>query len=130
MKTTLSLLMGMILVCIIPGLSLQADSTVPATIQVAPNVLNINCPGAITRVTVHTNLPFNAVNGASVTLNGVSIVSYFADDCGNFVGKFDIEAIKATVTEGINTMVLTGSLKDGTVFAGQDDIKVVIPKGR
>ena len=61
-------------------------------IQVSPNVLNIGSKGEI--VTVHTDLPYSIVKGASVFLNGVPISWWKSDDRGYFVAKFDIDKVK------------------------------------
>ena len=62
------------------------STEIPIQIDVAPNVLNIQSQGAI--VTVHTDIAYSAVDGASVYLNGVAIQWWKADARGNFVAKF------------------------------------------
>ena len=61
-------------------------------IDVSPNVLNIQSESAI--VTVHTDIAYNLVIGASVFLNGVAIDWWKSDDRGNFVAKFVSDEIK------------------------------------
>lgn len=94
-------------------------------IQVSPNVLNLGSKGEI--VTVHTDLPYGAVTGASVFLNGVPISWWKADDRGYFVAKFDINKVKyeAGLVVGENTVTLTGFTKDGIQFTGSQSLKVV-----
>ena len=101
-------------------------------IQVSPNVLNIGSKGEI--VTVHTDLPYSIVDGASVFLNGVPISWWKSDDRGYFVAKFDIDKVKyeAGLVIGMNPVAFTGFLTDGGQFTGSQDLKVVDndPKGK
>ena len=94
-------------------------------IQVSPNVLNIGSKGEL--VTVHTDLPYSTVVGASVFLNGVPISWWKSDDRGYFVAKFDIDKVKyeAGLVVGDNTVSLTGYTKDGVQFTGEQILKVV-----
>ena len=61
-------------------------------IDVSPNVINIQSQSTV--VTVHTDIAFSLVVGASVYLNGVAIDWWKSDDRGNFVAKFDSDEIK------------------------------------
>jgi len=94
-------------------------------IQVSPNVLNIGSKGEV--VTVHTDLPYSSVTGASVFLNGVPISWWKSDDRGYFVAKFDMDKVKyeAGLIVGENMVVLTGMTKDGVQFTGQQTLKVI-----
>ena len=112
---------------------------VPATcyafdieIDVSPNVLNIQSQSTI--VTVHTDIAYSLVAGASVFLNDVAISWWKADDRGNFVAKFSSDEIKTLdglITGDYNTLVLTGYTTDGEAFIGTQDIMVIdnIPAG-
>jgi len=97
-------------------------------IDVAPNVLNLQNQGEV--VTVHTDIAYNDVEGASVTLNGLEIYYWKSDDRGYFVAKFLIEEVKGIVDIGYNTLTLEGITNDGEYFTGSQEIKVVsiIPK--
>ena len=57
-------------------------------IDISPNVLNIGSSGTV--VSVHTNIAFSAVDGASCYLNGVALDWSKSDNRGQFVAKFDI----------------------------------------
>jgi hypothetical protein len=74
------------------------------------------------------------VLASSVSLNGVTINSWKADDQGNFVAKFLMSAIKNLPLNigGYNTMTLTGNLVSGGTFTGSEEILVVnvIPAGK
>ena len=102
-------------------------------IDVAPNVLNIQSNGTV--VTVHTDIAYGSVNFSTVYLNGLAIDSWKADDRGNFVAKFLMDAVKTLdglVIGGYNTLTLVGVDTDGEAFSGTQDILVIdnIPKGR
>lgn len=98
-------------------------------IQVSPNVLNLNNNGTV--VTIHTDIAFLYVLGSTVTLNGIEIQSWKADDCGDFVAKFNMDEVKnlELKIDEYNTMTLTGSKIDNSTFIGSTEIMVknIIP---
>ena len=101
-------------------------------IDVAPNVLNIQSEGEI--VTVHTDIAYSAVVGASVFLNGVAIDWWKSDDRGNFVAKFvsdEIKTLDGLIIGDYNTLTLNGFTTGGEAFLGTQDIMVIdnIPVG-
>jgi len=113
-----------------PAAALSAE--IPIQIDVAPNVLNIQSQGVI--VTVHTDIAYSAVDGASVYLNGVAIQWWKADTRGNFVAKFVMDEIKTLdglIIDGYNVLVLNGYTTDGDTFIGEQEIKVIdiTPRG-
>ena len=94
------------------------------TVTVSPNVINI--ASASTVVTVHTDIAYSAVAGASVTLNGIEISWWKSDNQGNFVAKFAASAVKGIVEPGTTaTLTLSGETKDDEVFSGSDDVDVI-----
>lgn len=100
------------------------------TIDIAPNVLNVASSGTV--VTVHTNLPYSSVLSSSLTLDGVQIESWKADDRGYFVAKFEMSAIKS-LPLAINqhhTFMLTGFTKDGQEFSGIQSILIIDKTGK
>ena len=102
-------------------------------IDVSPNVLNIQSKSTI--VTVHTDVAYSLVTGASVFLNGVTIDWWKSDDRGNFVAKFNSDEVKALdglIIGDYNTLVLTGYTTGGEAFMGTQDIMVIdnIPAGK
>ncbi len=116
------------------GLTLNAYGF-EISIEVAPNVLNLQSQGEV--VTVHTDIAYWTVDVYTVYLNGVAISSWKADNRGNFVAKFlmdEIKTLEGLVIGDYNTLKLVGMLKeDGvTTFAGEADIMVVDnnPKGK
>jgi hypothetical protein len=94
-------------------------------IQVAPNVLNLQNQGQV--VTVHTDVAYWSVEATSVTLNGIEIDHWKADNQGNFVAKFLIEEIKnlpLNIGE-YNTLTLDGTKSDGETFTGSYEVMVI-----
>ena len=105
-----------------------------AEITVSPNVINI--ASASTVVTIHTDLPFSLVEGASVTLNDLEISWWKSDDRGYFVAKFSSEEVKALdeVADAgeagtLVTLTLEG-ICDGETFSGTDEVKVIDVSGK
>ena len=107
-----------------------AAAAAEITIQVAPNVLNLQNQGEV--VTVHTNLPYSSVVGTTVTLNGVAIEWWKADDQGQFVAKFVMSAIKSLplrIGES-NSLRIEGTKTDGTAFWGSASVLVIDRSGK
>ncbi|MBN1569450.1 MAG: hypothetical protein JXA73_16510 [Acidobacteria bacterium] len=96
---------------------------IPIAIEIAPSTLNLAYQGQV--VTVHTNIDYDLVVGASVKLNGIEIDWWKSDDRGNFVAKFDVDSVKDIVEPGTATLTLTGDTKDGDHFSGTSTIKIV-----
>ena len=86
---------------------------------------------------MHTGIAFSSVEGGSVTLNGVEISWWKADNQGNFVAKFEMSEVKALADSGDlqvpgeNELTLVGYTTDGAEFSGAQTITVidVIPSG-
>ena len=99
------------------------------TIDVAPNTLNLGSQGTV--VTVHTNIAYSCVVGATVKLNDIEIWWWKADNQGNFVAKFEMSEVKALAYDGVltvpgeNELALLGYTKDGAEFTGSQMITVI-----
>ncbi|MDL1976866.1 MAG: hypothetical protein LWX52_01995 [Deltaproteobacteria bacterium] len=113
-------------------LSLASFSVAPTechafeiTIDVAPNVLNLQNNGQV--VTVHTNIAYGSVQASTVYMNNVAISSWKSDLCGNFVAKFVMNEIKdlPLVIDHYNTLTLVGITTSNESFWGSQDILVV-----
>ena len=94
-------------------------------IDVSPNVINIHSESTI--VTVHTDISYNIVVGATVFLNGVAIDWWKSDDRGNFVAKFESDEIKTLdglIIGDYNTLTLNGFTTGNEAFVGTQDIMV------
>ena len=97
-------------------------------IDVAPNVLNIQSEGTV--VTVHTDIAYSAVEGATVLLNDVPIAWWKSDSRGQFVAKFNMEEVidlyyADLLVLGDNELTLTGTTKTDDDFSGTHIIKVI-----
>jgi hypothetical protein len=93
-------------------------------ITVSPHVINI--ASASTVVTVHTDIAFSAVAGATVELNGIPIAWWKSDSRGYFVAKFVASEVKGIVEPGTTaTLTLTGETKLGEEFSGSDEVDVI-----
>ncbi|HDR15009.1 MAG TPA: hypothetical protein ENN79_05910 [Desulfobacteraceae bacterium] len=99
------------------------------SIDVAPNTLNIQSQGQV--VTVHTNIAYSSVIGGSVTLNGLDIAWWKADNQGNFVAKFLMSEVKALADDellevpGEIELALEGYTTGGDTFTGTQTITVI-----
>lgn len=104
------------------------------SIDVAPNTLNIQSEAQV--VTVHTSIAYSDVDGGTVTLNGVEISWWKADNQGNFVAKFVMAEVKALAdtgdlaVPGENELTLVGSTDDAE-FTGTQGITIIdiVPTG-
>ena len=104
-------------------------------IEVAPNTLNIQSQSQV--VTVHTTIKYVDVDHDNVSLNGIQISSWKADNRGYFVAKFLMSEVKALADSGYldvpgeNELSLTGFTIEGTEFTGTQTITVIniIPAG-
>ena len=74
-------------------------------------------------VTVHSNIAFAEVGPDSLDLNGVEPNLVTSDDCGHLVAKFDADSVKAIVSPGQVTLILSGTY-DGESFTASDTITV------
>lgn len=95
-------------------------------IQVSPHtiLLSWKAKGDV-RVTVHAEISYSTVATYTVVLGGFEAISTFADARGDLVAKFRYEDVAELVGEGDSTLLLTGTLTDGTTFFGEDEVRVV-----
>ena len=91
-------------------------------IVIAPSNVVLGSPG--TWVTVHAEIPYSAVDGAEVTLDGVPVVYTKSDNRGEFVAKFALDDVQAILSPGTVTLTLGGWTKEGVPFSGTDEIRV------
>lgn len=139
MSRTTSKRLSVAVLCLafLASLGFGAEPEPPVTIEidVSPKTLNIQSEGDI--VTVHTDIPYSQVAGATVALNGVAISWWKSDNQGNFVAKFVMGEVKelyedGSLSDGTNTLMLIGQTKSYVDFVGWADITVinVEPRGR
>jgi len=111
------------------GIGSQAASAGEIAIQVSPSTINLAYQG--TRVTVHADIPYGAVLPDSVvTLNGIAATSTFADDCGDLVAKFDVDAVKRIIAPPSADLTLEGIDRTGERFSGTDTVRVIDRKSK
>jgi hypothetical protein len=121
MRRALVSIVAIVGVCILASNPLAAREI---DITVSPHVINI--ASASTVVTVHTDIAYSAVAGATVELNGISIAWWKSDSRGNFVAKFKATDVKGIVEPGTTaTLTLTGETKLGEEFSGSDEVDVI-----
>ena len=99
-----------------------ASSSVTVDIAVAPSTIIIKDEGEW--ITVHAVIAYSAVEAGTVLLDGIAAVSTYADARGEFVAKFDHEAICAIVAPPQATLTLTGTTTAGESFEGIDTVRV------
>lgn len=106
--------------------SVWAGTLIEIEIEISPRTLNLQNQGEV--VTVHTDIAYGAVVSTEVYLNGIQIDWSKADNQGNFVAKFEIEAIKGLeglVIGGENELTMIGSTVSGDTFTGSAIVVVV-----
>lgn len=91
-------------------------------ITVSPKTLVLSSPDTI--VSVHSNIPYSAVDVMSLTLNGIDASYTKTDNQGCLVVKFGRADIQGTVSPGQATVTLCGLLSDGEPFEASDTITV------
>ena len=124
-------IVGLILVAFL-FIQSETVTNMEISITVSPSVLNIQNNGQV--VTVHTDIAYGAVEATTVTLDGIEINSWKADNRGNFVAKFLIDEVKnlyPEVTAPVNAeLILSGFTKTGISFFGVDEITVINNSGK
>lgn len=100
-KVLLALICFALMASMAPLTSHAADFVID--IEVAPSVINLG--SASPWVTIHADIPYLTVEAGSVQLyllgdsvsGNVAPVLCFADDRGDFVAKFNMEAVRAYI---------------------------------
>ncbi|HOD83232.1 MAG TPA: hypothetical protein PKG77_17595 [Phycisphaerae bacterium] len=112
---------------LIVPLTAAGDEVTDIAIQVSPNVIALRSNG--TWLTIHADISFAVVDKDSVQLEieGVTLApqSLFADDCGDLVAKFPLNAVKDIVKDKTSaTMTLSGLTIAGDAFVGSATVAV------
>ena len=116
-KTDLKTLISFVFILFLFPAGMNAQTTIE--IHFSPNVLNLQNQGQV--VTIHTDIPYYTVEAETVYLNDVEIQSWKADNQGNFVAKFNMDAIQgleSLIVGEYNTFTLVGTCYDGSTFTG------------
>jgi len=96
-------------------------------ITVAPSTIALG--SSVDAVTVHSNIPAAAVVKGSVALNGVTLTSVWADDCGHLAARIALAKLLELPGIGIAppsaTLTLTCDLTNGPSVEASDTVKVV-----
>lgn len=110
------------------GLAL-ADGPTVVPIQVSPATINLAQKG--TWVTVHADIPYSEVLRveAVVELNGVPVAWTKADNQGNLVAKFQVDAVKGIIAEPSAEVTLTGDVDGDVYFSGSETVRVIDQAG-
>ena len=113
------------LAALLVGAAVSYACDIDIAIKISPNVLNLGRPGDC--LTVHTDIGYSQVVGSTVTLNGVAIQSWQADNRGQFVAKFDMADISGLPLEigAYNRFEFTGETVAGEIFCGTEEIMVI-----
>jgi len=116
---------ALLLTALLMSAAVSAACDIDVAIKISPNVLNLGKPGDC--LTVHTDISYSQVAGATVSLNGVAIQSWQADNRGQFVAKFDMADIVSLPLEvgAYNRFELTGETVAGEILCGTQEIKVI-----
>lgn len=103
------------------------ELTVP--IVIAPSTINLQAGG--TWVTVHAEIAYSSVIGASVTLDGILVKTTFADNRGELVAKFLVGDVRGIVEPDTTPqLTLSGTTRDGDTFSGTDTVRVIAVSGK
>jgi len=135
------ILLGLVSLCLALFVGVGIVSAFDTTIDIAPDVFSSSSAG--TYVTVRTLLPYDTVDVASLTLEGVEVSKTEADLTGNLVAKFDMDAIwnvisddetsetdsnreqKGSASSDFVPLTFSGLELDGDAFSGTDIIRVI-----
>ena len=92
-------------------------------IMISPSTLVLSSPSDT--ITVHSNIPYSAVDATSVAVNGVDVPFTKADACGDLVAKIGVDDLAEFLQpNAVITLTLSGLLVDGTDFAVDETITV------
>jgi hypothetical protein len=113
---------------------------IPVTVDFNPNTLNPRSPSV--RVTVYIELPVGhgyeteEINVTNLMLNSqvaaeahpTKIGDYDEDGIPDLMVKFNLQVVVEMLEPGVQMVQLTGELSDGTLFAGNDTVRVLDSK--
>lgn len=127
-KALLSICVFVLTLGLLAGPLLSETSDVTTPIMISPNTINLDSEGVW--VTVHAEIPYSIVLGASVTLDGIPVEVTKADARGELVAKFCVDDVRDIVEPGTVELTLVGLTETGEEFTGTDTIKVIKVSGK
>ena len=95
MKKSLASIASVLATVALAAAAQGADLTVP--IVISPSTINLQAAG--TWVTVHAEIDYSDVVGASVTLDGIPVKATFADNRGDLVAKFLVGDVRGSFNQ-------------------------------
>jgi hypothetical protein len=106
-----------------PGNALNAD------VEIHPETLNLASKGTITAFITSEEFDFKNINGNTVRITGDGFNSAHAVNWNvadnKFIAKFKTQDLKNVPTGDSVKFIVTGKLKNGSMFEGSDTIKVI-----
>jgi|LGVF01.1.fsa_nt_gb outer membrane protein assembly factor BamB len=114
------------------GGRVYAFYTLPATVRIEPETLNMNASGVFTAfITLPEGYDVADIVVSTVECEGAPALSATISAAGNgtLVVKFDRADLREDLPAGEVEMTVTGKLTDGTKFEGSDTVRV-IAKGK
>jgi hypothetical protein len=114
------------------GGKVYAFYTLPASVRIEPETLNLNASGVFTVfITLPEGYDVADIDVNTVECEGAPALSatISATDNGTLVVKFDRADLRDDLPAGEVEMTVTGKLTDGTRFEGSDTVRV-IAKGK
>jgi hypothetical protein len=121
MKKSVASIASVLATVVLAAAAQGADLTVP--IVISPSTINLESEG--TWVTVHAEIDYSDVVGATVTLDGIPVKATFADNRGDLVAKFAVGDVRGIVKPGMAQLTLSGTTRDGGTFSGTDTVRVI-----
>ncbi len=102
-------------------------------IQVSPSTILLNWKTqGDARVTIHAEVDYGLFVGADLAVwlefeEDIQATSIFADARGDLVAKFPYEELVELLDVGRVTLHVKAVARDGTVYFGHDDVRVIDP---
>ncbi len=100
------------------------------TIQVSPQTLLLNWKArGDVKVTVHAEVSFGLFDGADIDvwLGDIQATYIKPDARGDLVAKFPFDQVAQLLEVGSATLTLTAITRDGTVYTGTDEVRIIEP---
>jgi hypothetical protein len=112
-----------------PGNTLRQCNPARATIDITPDTLNLkrNARWIAAYIGLPDGYDVNDIDTSSVMLEGLLPAAWGEVQDDVLMVKFDCGKTEDLVSPGEVTLAVTGELRDGTSFIGQDTVSVIDP---